>query len=94
MAVRVIDTDVASRLQRRTLPANVADSLVVATIVVSFVTVGELMKWAEVRSWGERRRQELDRWLDPIPVIPGDTTVAKTWARLSPHPRHEGGRAR
>jgi len=82
VAARVIDTDVASRRQRCSLPAEVAESLVGTTIVVSFVTVGELMKWAEVRSWGQRRREEFDRWLDPIPVLPGDSAVAKTWARL------------
>ncbi|MHB8669150.1 MAG: PIN domain-containing protein [Acidimicrobiales bacterium] len=82
MATLVIDTDVASLLQRHTLPDDEARALVGATLIVSFVTVGELMKWAEVRSWGHRRREELGRWLDPIPVLPGDRVVAATWARL------------
>jgi predicted nucleic acid-binding protein len=82
VAALVIDTDVASRLQRQTLPDEVAHTLIGATLVVSFVTVGELMKWAEVRGWGQRRRDELGRWLGPIPVLPGDRLVAATWARV------------
>lgn len=56
MAAIVIDTDVASRLQRRTLPGEVATSLVNTTITLSFVTAGELLKWAEMRSWRQSGR--------------------------------------
>lgn len=90
MAAIVIDTDVASRLQRRTLPGDVATSLVDATITISFVTAGELLKWAEVRSWGQRRRDELDHWLGPIPVLPGNRTVAAVWARLTAGAQRRG----
>lgn len=47
MAVVVVDTDVASRLQKGQLTRAVAQSLVGATLTLSFVTVGELLKWAE-----------------------------------------------
>jgi len=83
LAVVVLDTDAASRLQKGQLTRAVAQSLVGATVALSFVTVGELLKWAEVRSWGAQRRAELNRWLDPIPVVPVDREVCSQWGRLS-----------
>ena len=53
------------------------------TIALSFVTVGELLKWAEARAWGTPRRAELDRWLAPIPVVPVDRDVCAQWAKLA-----------
>ncbi|HVA59855.1 MAG TPA: DUF1778 domain-containing protein [Mycobacteriales bacterium] len=66
MPAVVIDTDVASRLHRRTLPAE----------------TGELLKWAEVRSWGSPRRGRLDAWLSAVPTLPYHRGVAASWARL------------
>lgn len=83
MAVVVVDTDVASRLQKGQLTRAVAQSLVGATLTLSFVTVAELLKWAEARSWGPQRRAELDRWLDAIPVVPADRQVCAQWGLLS-----------
>ena len=83
MAVVVLDTDAASRLQKGQLTRAVAESLVGVTIALSFVTVGELLKWAEVRAWGAPRRAELDRWLAPIPVVPVDREVCSQWAKLA-----------
>ncbi|HEX2274133.1 MAG TPA: PIN domain-containing protein [Acidimicrobiales bacterium] len=83
MAVVVLDTDAASRLQKGQLTRAVAGTLVGATVAVTFVTVGELLKWAEVRSWGERRRAELDRWLDLVPVLAVDRAACRQWAVLS-----------
>ena len=65
LSVVVLDTDVASRLQKGQLTRAVSDTLVGATIALTFVTVAELFKWAEVRSWGSPRRAKLERWLDP-----------------------------
>jgi predicted nucleic acid-binding protein len=47
------------------------------------VTFGELAKWAEIRNWGQHRREELTSWLSHIAVLPGDEAVAATWGRLS-----------
>jgi predicted nucleic acid-binding protein len=46
-------------------------------------TIGELTKWAEIRRWGVRRREELASWLSGVPVLPGDEPVAAIWGRLS-----------
>jgi predicted nucleic acid-binding protein len=51
--------------------------------LITFVTFGELATWAEIRNWGQRRREELTSWLSRIAVLPGDEAVDATWGRLS-----------
>jgi len=63
----VLDTDVASLLHRGTLAGPLATRLIGREPLVTFVTFGELAnvtfgelaKWAEIRNWGQRRREEL-----------------------------------
>jgi hypothetical protein len=59
----VIDTDVASLLQKGRAPGWMQRHVVGARVWLTFVSVGELWKWAEVRSWGERNRTELELWI-------------------------------
>jgi predicted nucleic acid-binding protein len=88
----VLDTDAASRLHRgrEHVDADMARRLAGKSIAFSFVTVGELYLWAEIRSWGERRRGELEAWLDSIPVLPSDNLVASKWGRLTAAARRRG----
>jgi predicted nucleic acid-binding protein len=79
----ILDTDVASLLHRRTLTGPLATRLIGREPLITFVTFGELTKWAEIRRWGAHRRQELAVWLSSIPVLPGDEAVAAVWGRLS-----------
>jgi predicted nucleic acid-binding protein len=79
----VLDTDVASLLHRRKLTDPLATRLIGREPLITFVTYGELTKWAEIRHWGAHRRGELASWLSGIPVLPGDEPVATTWGRLS-----------
>jgi hypothetical protein len=72
----ILDTDVASLLHRRKLTGPLAISLIGREPLITFVTFGELAKWAEIRRWGPHRRQELADWLTGIPVLPGDEAVA------------------
>lgn len=90
MADVVIDTDVASLLQKERAPAWVQRHIVGNRVWLSFVSVGELWKWAEVRSWGERNRHELEAWIARRPVIPYDDEVARTWARLAAAAQRRG----
>jgi predicted nucleic acid-binding protein len=78
-----LDTDVASLLHKGTLAGPLAARLIGREPLITFVTFGELAKWAEIRNWGQRRRQELTSWLSRIAVLPGDEAVAATWGRLS-----------
>jgi hypothetical protein len=79
----VLDTDVASLLHRRKLTGPLATRLIGREPLITFVTFGELTKWAEIRHWGARRREKLAGWLSGIPVLPGDEAVATIWGRLS-----------
>ena len=79
----VLDTDVASLLHRRKLTGPLAARLTGREPLITFVTYGELTKWAEIRHWGARRREELAGWLSGIPVLPGDEAAATIWGRLS-----------
>ena len=83
MAPVVLDTDVASLLHRRKLTGQLATRLIGCEPLITFVTFGELAKWAEMRNWGEGRRGELSTWLAGIAVIPGDEAVAATWGSMS-----------
>lgn len=61
----VLGTDVASLSYKGRLPASPAARLVGREICVTFVTVGELARWAEKRHWGTRTRARPinDTWI-------------------------------
>ncbi len=92
MATVALDTDAASRLYRgrKHVDADMARVLAGKSIALSFITVGELYLLAELRSWGERRRHELEAWLDRVPVLASDNLVASKWARLTAAARKRG----
>ena len=79
----VVDTDIASLLQKGEAPPWVLGRLAGARIWLTFVTVGELAKWAVVRRWGGDRRGRLDAWMARRPVIPYDTRIARVWGELA-----------
>jgi toxin FitB len=57
----VLDTDVASLTLKNRLPDRLRAVLAGHTMCITFVTVGELMKWRVLRSWGPRRTADLAR---------------------------------
>lgn len=59
----VLDTDVSSLLLKRTLPPALLADLAPHEPAITFVTVGELRKWAVVRELGTRRAAELEAWV-------------------------------
>ena len=68
----VLDTDVASLPRRRKPTGPLATGLIGREPLITFITFGELAKWAEIRRWGTHRRGELAAWLSGVPVLPGD----------------------
>jgi predicted nucleic acid-binding protein len=86
----VIDTDVASLLQKSRAPSWVNRHIVGNRVWLTFVTVAELWKWAEVRNWGSRNRTALEEWLTMRPVIPYDEEVARTWGQLAANAQRRG----
>lgn len=85
-----IDTDVASLIQKQRAPAWIAPHLAGARLWVTFVTVGELWKWAEVRNWGPPAHARLEQWLHRVGVIPVDPDVAKEWGRIAGRAQRRG----
>jgi predicted nucleic acid-binding protein len=53
------------------------------TWCVTFVTVGELWKWADMRSWGARSRRDLESWLASVVVLPYDKRVSRMWGSVA-----------
>jgi predicted nucleic acid-binding protein len=79
----VLDTDVASFIIKKRLPPILAAKLIGTQPGISFVTLGELTKWAVMRDWGARRRDALDQWVAKRPVLPCTDDVARKWGELS-----------
>jgi toxin FitB len=82
-AAVVLDTDVASRSFKGLLPPRLAARLAGRQPLLTFVTIGELTQWANLRHWGPRNRGMLDSWLSDKPVIPGARSIAVLWGQLS-----------
>lgn len=86
MRVVVLDTDVASSLLRRRAPDTIARQLAGNVAAVTFVTVGELIKWTLVRQWGSQI------WPPCLPfsravVLPDDQRAASRWGELQAYAR-------
>ncbi|MGH3437879.1 MAG: type II toxin-antitoxin system VapC family toxin [Sciscionella sp.] len=82
MALIVLDTDVASLSYKGQLSESMARALLGHTLCVTFVTVGEMARWADSRQWGPRKRTELVAWLGNRVVLPYDANVAWRWGQL------------
>ncbi len=86
----ILDTDVASFSIKKQLPPTLLSKLVGAQIGITFVTMGELTRWATMRQWGPARRLELDAWLSRRPTVPYTDDVARTWGEISAHAARRG----
>ncbi|WP_020673872.1 type II toxin-antitoxin system VapC family toxin [Amycolatopsis nigrescens] len=89
----VLDTDVVSKLLKRQLPPSLGTKLTGRQFLITFVTLGELTKWAEIYGWGPARRARLDDWLDNAAVVPYHENVAHTWGLISAHAHRRGQRS-
>lgn len=90
MSPVVLDTDVASLIIKNRLPGPLATKLIGAQSGISFVTLGELTKWAVIRDWGSRRRDALDGWIAARPVLPCTNEVARRWGELAAYATKRG----
>jgi predicted nucleic acid-binding protein len=79
----VVDTDVASNIHKDRLSGPMTSRLVGKSLVVTFVTIGELTQWVELRRWGVHRRTQLDTWLGGVVELGYDPRVARMWGYLS-----------
>jgi toxin FitB len=90
VALIALDTDVSSLIIKDKLPAAMAGKLIGNKLAISFVAVGELTKWVELRQWGLHRRARLDAFRSDKFVILGDEDVALSWGRLAAAAQRDG----
>jgi toxin FitB len=86
----ILDTDVASLSIKQTLPPALLRELLGAQVGLTFVTLGELTRWATMRQWGTSRRAELATWLQARPTLPYSDDVARMWGEISAHAARRG----
>lgn len=96
MSTVLLDTTVASLLHPKKsndgLRAKYESDMEGQILAVSFQSIAELWSWAEENDWGTAMRTGLDGFLQKFLVIPYDSELAKTWARLSTHCKRIGRR--
>ena len=90
MALIALDTDVSSLILKDKLPAPMAGKLVGNKLAISFITLGELTKWVEVRQWGLHRRARLDAFRRDKFVMLGDEDIALRWGQLAAAAQRDG----
>jgi predicted nucleic acid-binding protein len=86
----VLDTDVSSLSLKRRLPSPVMTRLIGKQPCITFITLGELIQWAELRQWGRRNRDALNHWLNGVIVLPYSDDVARTWGQISAYAIRRG----
>ncbi len=87
----VVDTDVVSYLFKRDSRAEAyRPHLTGRLLVVSFMTVAELDRWALERDWGETRRIRMERHLRNFVVHPFDRALCLRWAEATDGARRKG----
>lgn len=93
MTAILIDTDVLSFIFKGDSRAVAyAPHLDGCLLVISFMTVAELDRWALGRSWGRERRALLEEYLKNFVVHPFDRDLCRHWAEVSDDARRRRGR--
>jgi tRNA(fMet)-specific endonuclease VapC len=96
MSTVLLDTTVASLLHPKKnddpLRTKYERDMEGQILAVSFQTIAELWSCAEENNWGTALRAGLEIFLQKFLVIPYDSDLAKTWARLSTHCKRIGRR--
>lgn len=87
----VLDTDVVSYLFKGDTRTDAFRTYLVGELlVVSFMTVAELDRWALARNWGEVRRARLEEHLRNFVVHPFDRRLCLEWAEVTQSAERSG----
>jgi predicted nucleic acid-binding protein len=77
----VIDTDVVSFLYKRDTRAKLYEPhLNDPPFIISFMSLAELRRWTLERTWGEKRRMELEEYLARYFILHSDDLMCDRWA--------------
>jgi len=91
MEAILVDTDVASFLFRRDTRAELyRRHLSGKLVVLSFMSLGEMYRWAEERNWGKPRRQQLEQHLRNFVTRGFSRELCRTWARVMAQAKRNG----
>jgi predicted nucleic acid-binding protein len=92
MATVVVDTNVISFLEKGdTRGALYERHLVGNTLVLSFMSLAELDRWAIARNWGDERKARMAQHLGSTYLIhPFDRALCLEWARVSEMAKKNG----
>src|ERR1700674_3640346 len=84
MSSVVVDTDVVSFVfKNHRLGAQYDADLANHTLLLSFMTLAELDRWAIQSRWSEARRNWLRLYLEPFVVLPYNRALCTTWAEVT-----------
>ena len=86
----VLDTDVASLIFRRKLPAPMSARLAGKTWCLTFITVGEMIQWARLRNWSPRNEGALSVWMSDLIMIDAGWEAARTWGHMCAEAKRRG----
>lgn len=79
----VVDTDVMSFVIKKDSRATVYEpELDGKQIVISFMTVAELKRWAIKKNWGAGRLAQLDLQFRNVVIYPVDLHLCQKWAEV------------
>ena len=84
MSHLAVDTDVVSFLfKNHPIGRSYDADLKGHTLVISFMTVAELDRWAIQSNWGDQRRSWLTQYLDPFVILPFNRDLCTKWAEIT-----------
>jgi len=87
----VVDTDVMSYVFKEDTRADLYERhLAGKELIISFVTLAELHRWAIGRSWGSAKRLKLEEYLAPVLVYHSDDDLCLRWAEITENGKRRG----
>jgi tRNA(fMet)-specific endonuclease VapC len=88
----VVDTDVVSFLYKRdTRAAAYRERLDGRLLLVSFMAIAELDRWALDRNWGDKRRHDIETFMQRFTIIEVNRDLCRKWAEAT-HSARQAGR--
>lgn len=84
MSTILLDTNIVSYILKGDSRASLYEPFLLNNeAAISLMTVAELFQWANVRSWGERRTNEMERYLlQSYTILAVDILTSRLWGEI------------
>src|ERR1051325_1422880 len=80
----LVDTDVVSFLFKQDTRANLYQpDLDGALHLISFMSVAELYRWPILSRWGDKKKSELECYIQRYTLILPNVDICKLWAQIA-----------